>query len=78
MQMQWQEEQSKADRLELLYQADGRHRREHQMHGLFTGLALTAPSASETGLPALTPTAASPEPEAGAPSVEAPGELPNP
>jgi hypothetical protein len=76
MQLNWQEEQAKADRLELLYQASGRQERSHPSHGLFTGLALTAPSATETGLTALTPTAASSEPEGGIPSCGDPEKLP--
>lgn len=77
MRINWQEERAKVERLELLYQADGRHERSHPLHGRYTGLALTAPSASEQGLSALAPTAASPGPSGGAPSVGAPGELPS-
>jgi hypothetical protein len=76
MQINWQEENAKVERLDLLYHADGRHHRDHPLHGLYTGLAQKAPSASEQGLPALAPTAASPEPEDGATIEEAPGELP--
>lgn len=76
MRMDWREEQAKAERLALLYAADGRGDKSHPLHGRYTGLALTAPSATGTGLAALTPTAASPQPDGETSSVEDPGELP--
>ena len=32
------EQQDRVDRMEQLYFHDGRHKPEHKMHGLFTGL----------------------------------------
>lgn len=75
MQLDWRVEQAKAERLELLYRRDGRHRASHRLHGLFTGLAELAPSASEIQrLP--TPTAASLNPMGAVPSAGTDGELP--
>ena len=75
MQLNWQEEQAKADRLELLYQRSGRTHRDHELHGRFTGLAATAPSASEAVLTAH-PTPASPRPNGADPSCGTRGKLP--
>jgi len=36
------EQQAVQDRLEALYEADGRHDPAHPMHGLYTGLAQAA------------------------------------
>jgi hypothetical protein len=36
------EQQADADRLEELFQADGRHSPSHPQRGLFTGLAMEA------------------------------------
>ncbi len=50
---------AKVERLELLYAADGRSNRQHPLRGLYTGLAITAPSAQESGTAALLTAAAS-------------------
>ncbi len=57
--MDWQEENAKVQRLELLYAADGRQDRKHPMHGLYTGLIFSAPSAQQAGTAALAAAAAS-------------------
>lgn len=36
------EQQLRQDRLEALYEADGRHAVEHPFHGLYTGLVAQA------------------------------------
>jgi hypothetical protein len=38
------EQQARADRLEELFHADGRHQPTHPQRGLFTGLALQDPA----------------------------------
>jgi hypothetical protein len=35
------EQQAVQDRLDALYEADGRHDPSHPMHGLYTGLIIT-------------------------------------
>lgn len=37
------EQQARADRLEQLFHADGRHQATHPKRGLFTGLAIERP-----------------------------------
>ena len=41
------QQQAAQDRLEALYEADGRHDPAHPMHGLYTGLAQAAQQQQE-------------------------------
>ena len=55
--MDWREEQAKADRIELLYAADGRGVvidgvPQHPLHGFYTGLACESPSAKAVAMTA--------------------------
>jgi hypothetical protein len=61
MRLDWRVENAKVQRMELLYAADGRQDRKHPRHGLYTALAVLAPSAQEAGSTALLTATASAE-----------------